>query len=401
MSDVTSDRLTRAAPAISVIVPVYNRAAALRRLLAALSHQALSKQAFEVLVCDDGSSNDIASVVQEYQQQRLKIRHIRQTNRGPAAARNLGIAAARAPLLAFTDSDCEPAEDWLEQLVCAFRDPALGLAGGRIEFRAADHLSGRCLNFLMSSSFGGAGARDPEARLHMKYYPRTGNLAVRSELARGVGGFSQVAYGEDIGFSQRLLQSGARVMYVAGMRVLHNERRSLWQAFGDARGKGGARVRLARTQGMHELIHMAPAVLCLYLVIAALAVPLRPDLALPALAPGAAYCLILGILAIQGGASIGSLTAALCIPFYAVAMHLGYGLGYWTGWAAVVAQAICRRWAPRGRGRADRDPPAPAPAAPEDALSTGCAQYGAMPSPPCSVEQAETATGACQSEVAE
>jgi GT2 family glycosyltransferase len=235
-------------------------------------------------------------------------------------------------LLGFTDSDCEPGEDWLEAIVAVFESEAVGLIGGCIEFRRAEHLSGRCVNFLMSSSLGGGGARNPQARMSMKYYPRTCNMAVRTAVARDAGGFPHCRYGEDIAFSHAVLQTGARVGYVPTLRVLHNERRSLAEVFREAWRKGDTRVRLARHHGLHELIHMLPGLFCLYLVIASLVVAVRPDLALIAAVPAALYGVVLAILVIQAGWTLRSPVAAFAVPVYVAAMHLGYGLGDWAAW---------------------------------------------------------------------
>lgn len=92
-------------PRVSVVIPTYNRARDLRRCLGSLCRQTVTD--FEVLVCDDGSSDDTADVVREYEA-RLDITYDVSVNWGGAARpRNRGIAIARAPYVAFLDSD-----DW-------------------------------------------------------------------------------------------------------------------------------------------------------------------------------------------------------------------------------------------------------------------------------------------------
>ena len=87
-------------PRISVVVPVYNT----ERFLAEAIDSVLSQGAdsLEVLVVDDGSTDGSASVAERFGS---PVRVIRQANAGPAAARNRGIAAARADYLAFLDAD--------------------------------------------------------------------------------------------------------------------------------------------------------------------------------------------------------------------------------------------------------------------------------------------------------
>jgi hypothetical protein len=92
-------------PAISVIVPTYNRCEQLRRTLDSLAAQRFPAGAFEVVVSDDGSSDGTAEMVREYAG-RLRLRYWSQEDQGfrAAAARNAGARLAGAPVLAFLDS---------------------------------------------------------------------------------------------------------------------------------------------------------------------------------------------------------------------------------------------------------------------------------------------------------
>ncbi len=98
-------------PAISVIIPVYNGAGTLGRTLDALDRQTFDGD-YEVLVVDDGSTDATAEIAAACE--RVRVLRL-PTNQGRSAARNAGIEAAGAPRLAFTDADCVPAPDWLEQ----------------------------------------------------------------------------------------------------------------------------------------------------------------------------------------------------------------------------------------------------------------------------------------------
>jgi glycosyltransferase involved in cell wall biosynthesis len=94
------------APHISVIVPVFDRARTIGRAIASVLGQCYGD--FELLVVDDGSSDDLGGVLAGFSDPRLKVlRHER--NRGTAAARNTAIRASRGELLAFLDSD----DEWL------------------------------------------------------------------------------------------------------------------------------------------------------------------------------------------------------------------------------------------------------------------------------------------------
>lgn len=117
--------------AVSIVIPTRNRAADLRRCLDALAAQSYPLTEVEILICDDGSTESLAETIAAGERHGLRLRHLRQEGRGPAAARNLGIRAARGAIIAMTDSDTRPDREWLARLVGALqRHPeACGVEG--------------------------------------------------------------------------------------------------------------------------------------------------------------------------------------------------------------------------------------------------------------------------------
>src|SRR5436309_9355229 len=87
-------------PMFSVIVPTFNRASLLRQALDSVLAQTFAE--YELIVVDDGSTDDTANVVASYGS---RVYFLQQANRGPGAARNLGAAGAKGEYLAFLDSD--------------------------------------------------------------------------------------------------------------------------------------------------------------------------------------------------------------------------------------------------------------------------------------------------------
>lgn len=113
-------------PRISVIIPTYNRLGFLRESLDSVCAQTFSD--YEVIVVDDGSTEDIAAGIADHPAQ---ARVIRQARSGPGAARNLGIKAARAETIAFLDSDDLWAPTKLERFVRLLDDsPEIRIAYG-------------------------------------------------------------------------------------------------------------------------------------------------------------------------------------------------------------------------------------------------------------------------------
>ena len=91
-------------PRVSVIIPVYNGASTIERALKSVFEQTFTD--YEVVICDDGSTDDTPAVLAKYGE---RIRVVRQVNRGLPAARNAAVAASRGELIALIDHD----DEWL------------------------------------------------------------------------------------------------------------------------------------------------------------------------------------------------------------------------------------------------------------------------------------------------
>lgn len=127
------------APPVSVIIPTYNRAKQLPGAIDSVLAQ--THPSFELIVVDDGSTDETPRLLREYGDDRL--RYIRQDNQGPSAARNRGIGAARHDLLAFLDSDDRFAPEKLAVQVAAMEESSDCLISHTQEiwFRNGNHLN--------------------------------------------------------------------------------------------------------------------------------------------------------------------------------------------------------------------------------------------------------------------
>lgn len=108
---------------LSVIICSLNGAAGVDRCLSALAAQ--KDVELQVIVVDDGSTDDTSEVAREHGV--TVVRH--ETNRGLSAARNTGIRAATASVLAFLDDDCEPEPEWARGLIDAYEEGVIGVGG--------------------------------------------------------------------------------------------------------------------------------------------------------------------------------------------------------------------------------------------------------------------------------
>src|SRR5579863_513673 len=92
--------------ALSVVIPTYNRCEILREAISAYLVQTALNDIAEILVVDDGSTDSTGEVVASFSKtSTVPIRYLRQENKGPAAARNVGIREVSSELLLFSDDD--------------------------------------------------------------------------------------------------------------------------------------------------------------------------------------------------------------------------------------------------------------------------------------------------------
>jgi glycosyltransferase involved in cell wall biosynthesis len=139
-------------PFISVVMPVYNGAATIGPALDSLAAQDYPVDRYEVIVVNDGSTDDTAKMLAERQNLRyIELPH----NMGISPALNAGLEAARGEILVLFNDDCLAAPDYLSQLVLGYLqvDKPLGV-GGVVVKRAAGKVKGATANYVEAISSG-------------------------------------------------------------------------------------------------------------------------------------------------------------------------------------------------------------------------------------------------------
>jgi glycosyltransferase involved in cell wall biosynthesis len=119
---------------VSVVVPTYKRHELLERCLQALLAQDFDPAAYEVIIVDDAACDQARCLVEQWarrgRMQGVALCYLPVSgNHGPAAARNAGWHAAQGSIIAFTDDDCVPTENWLSAGVRAFKEGVVGVSG--------------------------------------------------------------------------------------------------------------------------------------------------------------------------------------------------------------------------------------------------------------------------------
>ena len=220
---------------VSVVVPVFNAAATLPALLSGLRSQlpnALGPTEF--LLVDNGSTDSSRELVERSGLPNLSA--LREPKRGPSAARNRGLAAARGDVVALLDADCVPTRSWLRALVEPFGDQGVVIvAGGLASYpprTGAQRFAARY------------GLNDATRALNNAPLPfaNTRNMAVRRRAAEAVGGWpEELTFGEDVEFSYRLRKRfGCEIVFREAALCFHQDRESdddlLKQAYSYGRG---------------------------------------------------------------------------------------------------------------------------------------------------------------------
>lgn len=202
---------------VTVVIPVRNNMSGLIRLVGAL-------RGLRVIVVDDGSAVPVSAeaLTTAHCCEIEVLRH--PSSRGPAAARNTGLAACTTEFVAFLDSDVVPKRGWLEALLGHFCDPAVALVAPRIVgMTSSDQLIARYEAVRSSLDLG---QRESPVLPYSKvsYVPSAAIICRRSAL-NDIGGFDEtLKAGEDVDLCWRLVESGARLRYEPIALAAHDHR---------------------------------------------------------------------------------------------------------------------------------------------------------------------------------
>lgn len=215
-------------PPVSVVVCSYNGAATLHGCLDSLMK--LDYPDFEIILVDDGSTDDTPQIAADFPQ----VRHIRQENRGLSVARNVGAEAANGEIVAYTDDDCVVDRDWLTYLVQAMRDQQVQAIGGPNLPPPTDSWVAKCV----AASPGGPSHVMLDDR-YAEHVPGCNMAFYRDELL-DLGGFDPQfrQAGDDVDVCWRFLDAGKKIGYAPGAMVWHHRRSTAKAYFKQQKGYG-------------------------------------------------------------------------------------------------------------------------------------------------------------------
>jgi glycosyltransferase involved in cell wall biosynthesis len=208
---------------ISVIIPHLNHTDALEACLRSLDAQTLTRDAFEIVVVDNGSATPPLDVVARHPGVRLQ----HELHPGPGPARNAGVAAAKGEILAFIDADCRAHPDWLSSVMAwSYSSPAGTVLGGDVRIWRPQNTE---LDAI--AAYESVFAYRFKLYIERHGYSGTGNMALFRRDFDRVGPVAGIDVAEDMEWGQRALRAGLRFRYIPEMIVFHPARGSLQELY--------------------------------------------------------------------------------------------------------------------------------------------------------------------------
>ena len=222
------------APKVSVVVATYNGARTLEACLQSLI--AVDYPGYEIIVVDDGSTDNTSGIVRSYS----SVRYILQAHSGLSVARNAGIAAASGEIVAFTDSDCMADKDWLTYLVQTLQSGDFAGVGG-------PNISPPARSWVQACVAAAPGSpshvllTDKEA----EHVPGC-NMAFYKWALETIDGFDPMFLkaGDDVDVCWRLMQSGFKIGFSPSAIVWHHRRFTVGAYYRQQMGYGEAEALL-------------------------------------------------------------------------------------------------------------------------------------------------------------
>ena len=220
MPPFEADLPVRGGRLVSVVIPARNESGSIASVIRAVQAARPAAVALEIIVVDDGSSDDTAGVAGEAG---ARVLALEPTSDGgnPARARNRGAAIAQGDPIVFLDADCTPAPDWLTRLLPAY-DAGAAVVGGSLDLPPGLPWMARCDYYR-----GWYHVHSRRAAGEVPNHP-PGNLSVRHDEFRRTSGFTEqqpVAYAhEELAWQAEIRRRGGRMVFEPEAIVYHHNR---------------------------------------------------------------------------------------------------------------------------------------------------------------------------------
>ncbi|NNE35286.1 MAG: glycosyltransferase [Rhodothermales bacterium] len=234
---------------ISVVVPFFNEEKHIESCIAALTGQSYPKDQYEIILVDNNSTDQSATIARRNPEVRVVLEEVQ----GDYAARNRGIAESTGDIIAFTDADTAPREDWLSSIDQSMRDSGTLVLVGRLHFSSA---SGSLAMLAAYESDKMEWIFD--SKIEDLYVAYTCNMATRRTVFEQLGGFPLIYRSADIVFLRRAidLHSSSAVRYDASIEADRLEISTLRQYYSKLHTYGRDYAQYSRKASLRALSNL-------------------------------------------------------------------------------------------------------------------------------------------------
>lgn len=324
-------------PLVTVVVPARNEEGFIAECLHSIVTQTYAN--LDIVVIDAMSTDRTVEIVENIAVTDQRVRIVENVKRSTPDGLNVGLAAARGELLVRVDAHATVPPDYVERAVHHLSTGEWGGVGGRKDGIGLTP-AGRAIAAAMASRFGVGGSTyhhgkelQPVEHIPFGAYP--------TDVAREIGGWDvRLPVNQDFEFDWRIRASGRRLLFDPAMRIdwiCRQRVLDLWRQY-VRYGRGKVRVAVMHPDSL-SLRHLMPPLFVLWLIGVAILAPFRPLLGLGLVAPYLAFVAVGCIGAARG---LG-LRECLHLPGAFVAMHIGWGYGFWRGVFALAGKDGIKR----------------------------------------------------------
>ena len=263
-------------PAYSLIIPVYNRPQELDELLACIQLQEFRD--FEVVVIEDGSTDDAAQIIEKYKSS-FDLAYYVKENGGQGFARNYAFERAKGNFFIILDSDALLEPTYLNEVDKAIKADHLDLFGGPDKDHPSFSPIQKAISYSMTSFLTTGGIRGKEKNIGGQFHPRSFNMGISRKVYEATGGFKITRMGEDIEFSIRCISMGFKSGLIPKAFIYHKRRTDFRQFYNQLHFFGRARINISRFFPKElKPVHFFPFLFFCYYVLTGLALLFFPSL---------------------------------------------------------------------------------------------------------------------------
>lgn len=201
---------------VSIIIPTFNRQKTLIRTLDSLFAQTFPQENFEIIIVNDGSTDDTEKTILDIKRNHPNISYIRQSNKGIAAARNKGIISSKGEIIGFTDDDCIVDSFWIQNAVKSLNNTTFCGVQGKTLPESTIVRKKMLFHYAHSVKYTG--------KENYKSY-QTCNIFYRKKYLIEISCFDeQLKYASDDDIALRLMRKGYKIHFDENILVYHEVR---------------------------------------------------------------------------------------------------------------------------------------------------------------------------------